>query len=130
VAITNGYRLSFYPTAGWSSGPLTLSVTALDADGNVATLAISLNVPYATVDTIDGSPQELRDSIWRWTRRLRRQKCSVISVSIDDNYSVGPGFILTALSLELGKRKGLDRVPWRGGSTTSPHGTSDINNGR
>ena len=130
VAITNGYRLSFYPTAGWDSGALALTVVAIDGDGNMASLGISLDVPYPSGVTVDGSPQEFRDSIWRWRRRLRRQKCSVISVAIDDNYTIGRGFTLTALALELARRKGLDRVPWRGGSITNTHGSGDVSNGR
>lgn len=130
TAISNGYRLSILPIAGWSAGALTIVVTAMDGDGNASSLTISLTVPAAAADTEDASPQDFRDSVWRWRRRLRRQKCSVISVAIDDNYSNGPGFVLTALSLELGKKRGLDRVPWRAGTTINTHGSSDIGNGR
>ena len=80
-----------------------------------------------------GSPdvfRTLRDRVWRWRRRLMRQKCSVISVAIDDNYTNGEGFTLTALALELAKKKGLDRSPWRGGtySNTSGNGTLESGN--
>jgi hypothetical protein len=71
-------------------------------------------------DTSSGqAPYEFRDSVWEWRRRLARQKCSVISVAIDDNYSDGPGFVLTALYLELGQKQGPNRSPWRGGNASS-----------
>jgi hypothetical protein len=53
----------------------------------------------------------------------------VVSVAIEDNYSEGPGFTLTALALEIGRKTGLDRVPWTGGSTTNRSGTQTITDG-
>lgn len=70
-----------------------------------------------------------RDSVWRWRRRPSRQKCSVISVAIDDAYSPGPGFVLTALGLEIGRKPGLDRVPWRNGTSTTPSGSGSNSDG-
>lgn len=130
TAITNGYRLSILPADGWSSGTLTLTVAALDSVGNLTTLVISLMVPAADQETIQALPLDLRDSVWRWRRRLRRQKCSVVSIAIDDNYSDGPGFVLTALSLEIGRKKGLDRTPARGGTNTNSAGSGTTGNGR
>jgi hypothetical protein len=75
------------------------------------------------------SPWMFRDSVWRWRRRLSRQKCSVISVAIDDNYSPGEGFVLTALALELGMKPGLDRVPWHGGTTVNQQGSGSTPTG-
>lgn len=80
-------------------------------------------------DDVD-SPIELRDAVWRWRRRLQRQKCSVISIQLDDDYSDGPGFTLTAIALEIGKKPGLDRIPWRGGVSSTPAGQVTIKNGR
>jgi hypothetical protein len=86
------------------------------------------------VDALVSLPERyagfFRDAVWRWRRRLQRQKCSVISIAIDDNYTDGEGFVLTALALEIGRKQGLDRIPWRGGSSTTPHGTNDSGNGR
>ena len=73
---------------------------------------------------------EHRDSVWRWRRRLNRQKCSVLSISLDDNYSDGPGFTLTAIGLDIGKKSGLDRMPWRGGTSVTAQGTTTIRNGK
>jgi hypothetical protein len=125
VVITDGYRFSFYPEDGWSPVADSFVVVAY-ASEVPSEYTASLTLPAFDL----GSPQDFRDAVWRWRRRLRRQKCSVISVAIDDNYSNGPGFVLTALSLEIGRKTGLDRVPWRGGSTTNTHGSSDIGNGR
>lgn len=78
-------------------------------------------------DTEGLSEIQFRDSVWPWRRRLARQKCSVISIAIDDNSTNGEGFTLTALALELAKKKGLDRSPWRGGtySNTGASGSSE-----
>lgn len=68
----------------------------------------------------DTTMPSFRDSVWRWRRRPHRQKCSVFSVVVSDVGSDGPGFTLTALGLELGKKTGLDRIaPVTGGSTAS-----------
>jgi hypothetical protein len=72
---------------------------------------------------------EFRDSTWPWRRRLHRQKCSVVSVAVDDNYTDGEGFTLTALALELAKKPGLDRSPWRGGTYTNTSGSGSIDSG-
>lgn len=77
-----------------------------------------------------GDPWMLRDEVWRWTRRLRRTKCSVISVAIDDNYSPNEGFVLTALALDIGTLDGLDRVPWRGGTYANPGASGTSSNHR
>lgn len=130
TAISGGYRLSILPTAGWPSGALSLLITGIDSHGNLATLTVSLTVPSAAQDSLQASTWMFRDSVWRWRRRLSRPRCSVVSVAIDDNYTEGPGFILTALALEIGRKTGLDRVPWRAGTTTSVHGTTTISNGR
>lgn len=63
-----------------------------------------------------GSTLWIRDSVWRWRRRPRRQKCSVFSIVISDNNTAGPGFTLVALGLELGKKQGLDRTAVPGGT--------------
>lgn len=68
----------------------------------------------------DTTMPSFRDSVWRWRRRPHRQKCSVFSVAVSDVGSDGPGFTLTALGLELGKKTGLDRIaPVTGGITAS-----------
>lgn len=58
----------------------------------------------------------LDDLTWEWVRRPARQKCSVFSVSIEDVNTTGPGFELSALTLELGVKPGLNRTPERTGS--------------
>ncbi len=70
-----------------------------------------------------------KDSTWPWRRRLLRQKCSVISVAIDDNYTNGEGFTLTALALELKPKKGLQRTPWLGGTYTNTGGSGTTDTG-
>lgn len=60
----------------------------------------------------------LKDSTWEWVRRPSRQKCGVLSIAIDDNGTSGPGFVLTAIGLELRKKPGLNRIPERGGTST------------
>lgn len=68
----------------------------------------------------DTTLPSMRDSVWRWRRRPHRQKCSVFSVTVSDLGTDGPGFTLTALGLELGKKTGLDRIsPVTGGTTAS-----------
>lgn len=68
----------------------------------------------------DTTLPSMRDSVWRWRRRPHRQKCSVFSVTVSDLGTDGPGFTLTALGLELGKKMGLDRIsPVTGGTTAS-----------
>lgn len=81
--------------------------------------------PFGSSDTY----RILRDSVWRIRRRLSRQKCSVISIAIDDNYTDGEAFTLTALGLELAKKPGLDRMPWRGGSYTNTGGSGSSDTG-
>ncbi len=126
--ITGGYRLTILPVAGWASGEVvSLVVVASATDSDTTSLAISLAMP---VEAADGLSIFLRDSVWRWRRRLRRRKCSVISVAIDDRYSEGPGFVLNALALEIGILPGLDRVPWRGGNVSNPGYAGPVSNGR
>lgn len=60
-----------------------------------------------------------RDSVWRWRRMPRKQKCSVFSITISDNFTDGPGFVLTALGLELARKSGLDRIAVPGGTNVS-----------
>jgi hypothetical protein len=52
---------------------------------------------------------------WEWRRRLSRQKCSVVSVEISDNGPDDESFTLTGLTLELGYKRGLSRIPWKSG---------------
>lgn len=78
----------------------------------------------------DQAHHQSRDSVWSWKRRVARRKCSVISVAIDDNYTNGAGFILTALALELGIKPGMDRVPNRGGTYTNTQGSGTSRTGR
>lgn len=61
----------------------------------------------------------LRDSVWRWRRDPRIQKCSVFSPVISDAGSNGPGFTLTALGLKLARKAGLDRMPRVTGGTNT-----------
>lgn len=127
TAITDGMRLSILPDGKWPPGALSLLVIAVGDTGSEAndTFTWIIQAPAQTESSAD-----VRDSVWRWRRRLNKQKCSVISVAIDDNYSDGPGFTLTALALEIGRKPGLDRIAWRGGSNTNTSGSGDINNGR
>ena len=82
-------------------------------------------------DTHSGQSQlDFRDSVWRWTRSPSRRKCSVFSVSVDDNWSEGRGFVLTALALEVGQKQGLDKVPAHGGSFNNPRGSGSSRTGR
>lgn len=64
----------------------------------------------------------LKDYVWRFRRRPRRQKCSVFSISISDRSSNGPGFTMSCLGLELGMKKGLDRIPAVVGGTNINRG--------
>lgn len=66
----------------------------------------------------DTDNDTLEDSVWRFRRRPRRQKCSVFSIAISDLGSDGPGFKLTVLGLELGKKLGMDRIPAAGGTNS------------
>ncbi len=50
------------------------------------------------------------DLRWEWVRRPERQKCSVISISLEDVNTDGPGFVLSAITLELARKPGLNRV--------------------
>lgn len=57
----------------------------------------------------------LKDSVWRWRRRTKRQKCESISIEITDSGLITPTskWIPTAIGLEIGKETGLQRVPNR-----------------
>lgn len=127
TTITDGYRFSFAPGGGWQPGELDIAVIAANTGGvDTETFSWEVDSPEEG-DDLSASP--FRDSVWRWRRRLHRQKCSVISVAIDDAYTSGPGFVLNAIALELGRKPGLDRVAWRAGTGTSPHGTSGLSDG-
>lgn len=58
----------------------------------------------------------MMDSTWEWVRRPSRQKCSVVSIALEDVNTDGPGFELTAFTLELARKQGLNRVPERTGT--------------
>lgn len=126
--ITNGTTFSFKPAGGWEAGELEVTVIAMDGNGNMATYTNTWTVVPAEASSFNGAAP-FRDSVWRWRRRLARQKCSVISVAIEDDYSDGPGFTLTALALELAKKPGLDRIPWRDGTYTIPSGSGTNSDG-
>ncbi len=130
AAITGGTRYTFLPDSGWNGGTLTIFVEAIDHDGNRAVETFSWAIELAASAAIDGNPgYPFRDSVWRWRRRLNKQKCSVISVAIDDSYSPNAGFTLTALALEIGRKQGLDRSPWRGGTFTNRSGSGTLPDG-
>lgn len=129
ASVSGGYRFTITKDGGWSEGELDLFVAAVDTSGNSASAGFSWVIDTAPDDTTPGPGVPFRDSVWRWRRRLDRQKCSVISVAIDDNYTAGPGFVLNALALEIGRKPGLDRVPWRSASETSPSGSGSESDG-
>lgn len=126
AAITDGFRFTFSPSSGWQAGEIDIIVIAIDASGNLTSDVFEWDVELAT-DSTGYTP--FRDAVWRWRRRLHRQKCSVISVAIDDAYSPGPGFVLTALALEVAIKPGLDRVPWRDGTSTNPGNSGSNSDG-
>lgn len=127
TSIADGVRVSFLLSPGWHAGDLQVFVLAVDSEGNQG---------YNSWEWVleddgagDDSGTGFRDSVWRWRRRLARQKCSVISVAIDDDYTPGPGFTLTALSLQIARKPGLDRVAWQGGTYTNPAGSGNSSDG-
>ncbi len=61
----------------------------------------------------------LEDLTWEWVRRPSRQKCSVFSVALEDVNTDGPGFVLSAFSLELARKSGLNRTSERTGTGTN-----------
>lgn len=81
-------------------------------------------------DVAGSSPHEIRDRVWEWQRMPCRRKCSVISFAIDDDYTDGDSFILTAVTLEIGLKPGLNKTPRRAGRGENTHGAADIGNGR
>lgn len=129
ASITDGTRFTFIPTGGWVPGEIEVFVLAIDVAGNIAadTFTWTIDAPEAGDDLTGNAP--FRDSVWRWRRRLNRQKCSVISVAIDDAYTPGPGFTLTALAVEVARKPGLDRVVWRNGTGTNPTGSGSRSDG-
>ena len=131
TAISGGTRFSVLPERGWSGGTLTLTVEAVDQDGNHSEETFTWSITSQAAAVSSGSPgYPFRDSVWRWRRRLARQKCSVISVAIEDSYSPNAGFTLTALALEVGRKPGLDRTPWRGGTFTNRSGSGNTSDGQ
>lgn len=60
----------------------------------------------------------LEDLTWEWERDPSRQKCSVFSVALEDVNTDGPGFVLSAFTLELARKQGLNRTPERTGTGT------------
>jgi hypothetical protein len=60
-----------------------------------------------------------RDSVWRFRKMPRRQKCSVFSLSISDGGGDGPGFSLVGIGLEIARKKGLDKIRAPGGTVVS-----------
>lgn len=127
AGITDGTRFSFTYGGAWVPGDLTITVMAVDQYGNMATESYDWSIEADPA--MEYGSGVLRDSVWRWRRRLNRQKCSVISVAIDDHYTAGPGFVLNALALELGRKPGLDRIPWRGGRETSSYSSGSVSDG-
>jgi hypothetical protein len=53
------------------------------------------------------------DNVWRWSRRLSRQKCNSISIEISFSSSDGLGAVPTVIMLELGNRNTMDKIPTR-----------------
>lgn len=58
----------------------------------------------------------LEDLTWDWQRDPAIQKCNAISISIEDVNTSGPGFVLSAITLELARKPGLHRGPERTGT--------------
>jgi hypothetical protein len=58
----------------------------------------------------------LEDLTWDWERDPARQKCSSISIALEDYNTDGPGFELAAFTLELARKSGLNRGPTRTGT--------------
>lgn len=53
------------------------------------------------------------DAVWRWRRRLSRQKCNALSVEFSDLADPGFSFVPVVVAFEVGRRGGLDRIPAR-----------------
>lgn len=67
----------------------------------------------------------LEDLSWDWERDPAIQKCNSISIALEDYNTDGPGFVLSAFSLELARKHGLNRGPTRTGTgsyRTNPSG--------
>lgn len=60
----------------------------------------------------------LEDLVWDWQRDPAIQKCTAISIAVQDYNTDGPGFELAALTLELARKPGLNRGPTRSGTGT------------
>jgi hypothetical protein len=60
-------------------------------------------------DTSTTTTGFIRDSIWRWRRRVSRQKCSSLSVEVVYTGS-GKGPVHTAILFEVGTKQGIDRM--------------------
>jgi hypothetical protein len=58
----------------------------------------------------------LEDLTWDWIRGPAVQKCNAISISVEDVNTDGPGFELSAITLELARKSGLNRGPHRTGT--------------
>lgn len=58
----------------------------------------------------------LKDRTWEWVRRPARQKCSAVSIALEDVDTNGPGFVLSAFTFELARKSGLNRTPARSGT--------------
>lgn len=61
--------------------------------------------------TSTGDSLFLRDRVFRFRYRPRRQKCSVFAVEFSDLGATTGGFTPIVLALELGIKSGLDRIP-------------------
>jgi hypothetical protein len=53
------------------------------------------------------------DGVYRVRRRLKRQRCATVSFEFSDRGAAGNSFVITELSLELGVKDGLARLPRR-----------------
>lgn len=58
----------------------------------------------------------LEDLTWDWQRAPAIQKCNSVSIALEDYNTDGPGFVLSAFTLELARKPGLDRGPMRTGT--------------
>lgn len=60
-----------------------------------------------------GTAINAKDSVWRWTRRLSRQKCSAISIEIQISSRYGKAVVPTVIMLEIGNKNTMQKVPTR-----------------
>jgi hypothetical protein len=112
-----GSNYTFYTRTAWIHSGQLMGFQRVRSFGlllerqDQATLQVAVYMDGDTTNSVDSWTWN-EDSESEYTRDLARQKCGRVSFAITDT-SNSEGFTLVAFSIVIGRRGGLNRVPWR-----------------